>query len=131
MPVPSATLACGCATIFTFAQSGGESSMLRVFGWSLVLIVLLVGGFFAIARLRQWMKEDDSDVGGDVPATGFTLSDLRQLHKQGKMSDAEFERLKGMILGSARAMTEKMPNPLERGGARSDRKGPPGPVRPA
>ena len=112
--------------ISSLAQNSGES-MLPVFGWSLVLIALLVGGFFAIAKLRQWLKSDDSDVGGDTPATGFTLSDLRQLHKQGKMTDAEFERLKGMILGNARAMAEKMPDPLARG----DRKGSGGPVRPA
>jgi hypothetical protein len=120
-------LACGCANIFSIAQNSSES-MLPVFGWSLVLIALLVGGFFAIAKLRQWLRSEDVDSAArSGPGMGFTLSDLRQLHKQGKMTDAEFERLKGMILGNAKAMAEKLPDPLARG----DRKGPPGPVRPA
>lgn len=102
------------------AQAG--SGMLPVFGWSLVLICLLVGGFFAISKLRQWLKDDD-DVPG--PTIGFTLSDLRQLHKQGKMSDEEFERAKSLIVGNAKAMSSKLPDPLAR-----DRKPPPGGLSP-
>jgi hypothetical protein len=96
-----------CALLI--AQPGGQT-ILPVFGWSLVLICLLVGGFFAISKLRQWMREDDA------PASpiGFTLSDLRQLHKQGQMTDEEFERAKAKIVGSAKAMTSRMPDPLAR-----------------
>lgn len=86
--------------------------MLPVFGWSLVLLALLLIGFFAISRLRQWLKEDDTPVGG----IGFTLSDLRQLHKQGQMTDAEYERAKAKILGGAKAMAAKLPDPLARDG---------------
>ena len=89
---------------------GGEGSILPVFGWSLVLICLLVGGFFAISRLRQWMREDDTPVSG----IGFTLSDLRQIHKQGQMTDEEFERAKAKIIGSAKQMAAKLPDPLAR-----------------
>ena len=100
----------------TLAQSG-EGSILPVFGWSFVLICLLIGGFFAISRLRQWLREDDTP----APTIGFTLSDLRQLHKQGQMTDEEFERAKAKIVGSAKAMASKLPDPLAR-----DRKPPPG-----
>jgi hypothetical protein len=96
-----------CALLI--AQPSGQT-ILPVFGWSLVLICLLVGGFFAITKLRQWMREDDAP----VSPIGFTLSDLRQLHKQGQMTDEEFERAKSKILGSAKAMTSKMPDPLAR-----------------
>ena len=98
------------APAFLIAQAG-EQSILPVFGWSLVLICLLVGGFFAISKLRQWLRDDT-----DVPASpiGFTLSDLRQLHKQGQMTDEEFERAKAKILGSAKAMAAKLPDPLAR-----------------
>ena len=108
-------LACACAQLRGLAQSDG---ILPVFGWSLVLIALLVAGFFAIAKLRQWLKEDSDVPTG--PAAGFTLSDLRQLHKQGKMTDEEFERARAKIVGAAKAMAEKMPDPL----ARQERKRP-------
>ena len=103
------------ASLFLIAQQRGES-ILPVFGWSLVLICLLVGGFFAIAKLRQWLREDDTP----APAIGFTLSDLRQLHRQGQMTDEEFERAKAKIVGSAKAMASKLPDPLAR-----DRRQPP------
>lgn len=110
MPAPApAPALLGLALL---AQAGGN--MLPVFGWSLVLICLLVAGFFAVSKLRQWLKEDD--VPG--PAIGFTLSDLRQLHKQGKMSDEEFERARSLIVGNAKAMSAKLPDPLARGGKR-------------
>ena len=121
MPAPPAPLACACANfldLHVIAQQRGES-VLPVFGWSLVLICLLLGGFFAISKLRQWLKEDDTPTAG----IGFTLSDLRQLHKQGQMTDEEFERAKAKIIGGAKAMAAKLPDPL----ARDRRTKPPGP----
>jgi uncharacterized membrane protein len=108
------------ARFFVIAQQGGES-ILPVFGWSLVLICLLVGGFFAISKLRQWLREDDTP----APSIGFTLSDLRQLHKQGQMTDEEFERAKAKIVGSAKSMAANLPDPLAR-----DRRQPPPPPGP-
>jgi len=108
-PAPLAPFACACLYLRAIAQSG-SGSILPVFGWSFVLIALLVGGFFAISKLRQWLKEDDAPVSG----VGFTLSDLRQLHKQGQMTDAEFERAKAKIIGGAKAMAAKLPDPLAR-----------------
>ena len=88
-----------------------ESGVLPVIGWSLVLIALLLVGFFAVTWLRQWMKADDA------PATvGFTLSDLRELHRQGKMSDAEFEKARSLIVGATKAAAGKLPDPLARPG---------------
>ena len=81
----------------------------RVIGWSLVLIALLLVGFFAVTRLRQWMKEDDAPV-----SIGFTLSDLRDLRRQGKMSEEEYERARAKMMAGAKAMTSKLPDPLAR-----------------
>ena len=81
----------------------------RVVGWSLVLIALLLIGFYAVTRLRHWMREDEPAVG-----IGFTLSDLRQLHREGKMTDEEFERAKAKIVAGAKAMAAKLPDPLAR-----------------
>jgi uncharacterized membrane protein len=113
------------AVILVLAQDSG-GSMLRVIAWSLVLICLLMVGFFAISKLRQWMRDDDMP----APGIGFTLSDLRQLHKQGQMTDEEFERAKSKIVGGAKAMAAKLPDPLarDRGGAKGrPPAAPPGP----
>jgi uncharacterized membrane protein len=113
------------AVILVLAQDSG-GSMLRVIAWSLVLICLLMVGFFAISKLRHWMRDDDMP----APGIGFTLSDLRQLHKQGQMTDEEFERAKSKIVGGAKAMAAKLPDPLarDRGGAKGrPPAAPPGP----
>jgi uncharacterized membrane protein len=113
------------AVILVLAQDSG-GSMLRVIAWSLVLICLLMVGLFAISKLRQWMRDDDMP----APGIGFTLSDLRQLHKQGQMTDEEFERAKSKIVGGAKAMAAKLPDPLarDRGGAKGrPPAAPPGP----
>jgi hypothetical protein len=80
-----------------------------VIGWSLVLIILLIAGAAGVMWLRRWMKEDDAPVG-----IGFTLLDLRQLHKQGKMTDAEYERARAKMLEAGRAAAAKLPHPLAR-----------------
>src|SRR5437879_760552 len=86
------------------------SSTGGVIGWSLVLIILLIAGAAGVMWLRRWMKEDDLPVGG----IGFTLSDLRQLHNQGKMTDAEYERARAKMLEAGRAAAAKLPHPLSR-----------------
>ena len=88
-----------------------QSSAGSVFVWSLILIVLIVIGAAAVMRLRRWLKEDDTTPSGGI---GFTLSDLRQLHKQGQMTDAEFERARAKMVEAGRAMAAKMPHPLSR-----------------
>jgi hypothetical protein len=94
--------------LYCLAQSSG--GMGGVIGWSLVLIVLVIIGAAGVLRLRRWLKEDDVPSGG----IGFTLSDLRQLHQQGKMTDAEFERARAKMVDAGRAMAAKMPHPLAR-----------------
>src|SRR5438552_9365120 len=94
--LPHLGMALGLLISRTLAQ---PNTMGGVIGWSLVLIVLLIGGTAAVLRLRRWMKEDDAPAG-----IGFTLSDLRQLHKQGKMTDAEYEKARGKMVEAGKAM---------------------------
>jgi hypothetical protein len=82
------------------AQS--DSSSTDIFIWSLLLLVLVIGLFVAVAVLRKKMSPDE-----DFHGTGFTLSDLRQMHKKGQMSDEEFERAKLALLGSMKNMPPK------------------------
>ncbi|HEV2296340.1 MAG TPA: SHOCT domain-containing protein [Tepidisphaeraceae bacterium] len=84
-----------------------------VVGWSLVVIVLVVVGFGLISWVRKWMKEDDLPSGG----TGFGLSELRQMHARGELTDAEYERARTKMTASAKAVTANMPDPA--GGRRA------------
>ncbi|HSH92877.1 MAG TPA: SHOCT domain-containing protein [Roseimicrobium sp.] len=64
---------------------------------SVIVLVIAVVGFLGVKWISKWMKnQDDPTVG-----TGFTLSDLRQLHKSGKMSAEEFEKAKAILLATA------------------------------
>jgi hypothetical protein len=101
---------------------GDAMAGVRVIGWSLVLIVLILVAFFVVMRMRAWLQQDD-----DAPVgIGFSLSDLRQLHRAGKMTDEEYEKAREKIVGAAKAMAAKLPDPL----ARDRRPPPPGPRTP-
>jgi hypothetical protein len=64
---------------------------------SVIVLIIAVVGFLGVKWISKWMKnQDDPTVG-----TGFTLSDLRQLHKSGKMSAEEFEKAKAILLATA------------------------------
>jgi len=96
------------ATIVTYPAQVGS-----VFGWALVVLVFVVAGFMAIAWLRKWVKEDDIPGGG----AGFGLSELRQMHARGELSNEEYERARAKMTASAKAITANMPDPA--GGRRA------------
>ena len=73
--------------------------------WSMVLLGLCIVTFFLVSFARKWMRGDADD----GPVTGFTLADLRELHRNGKMSDEEFERAKAKLLEATRAAASKTP----------------------
>jgi hypothetical protein len=79
-----------------------EASEASILLWSLVLLVLVIGFFIAVAILRKKMSPDE-----DFHGAGFTLSDLRQLRKKGQMSDEEYERAKIALLGSMKNLPSK------------------------
>lgn len=59
--------------------------------WSLVLMGLMIVALAVVVRLKKKiMQADEAGAAG-----GFTLSDLRQLYKSGRMSADEFEKAKG------------------------------------
>jgi hypothetical protein len=97
----------------TLAQGDAGSGAASVFGWSLVLIVLVVLAFVGILYIRKWMKADDEPTGG----TGFGLGELRAMHRRGQLSDEEFERAREKITSAAKAVTSQMPDPA--GGRRA------------
>jgi hypothetical protein len=74
--------------------------------WSFVLIVVILLLFGGIVLYRKWMNADDTTTGDN-----FTLSDLRRLHKEGKMTDGEFESAKAILIGSLKAAAAKSATP--------------------
>jgi len=69
---------------------------------SLGLVALVIVGWVTVLQVRRRLTEPDESSG-----TGFTLSDLRRLHKSGQMTDAEFERAKAKVVEAARRATER------------------------
>ena len=83
------------------------SSLASVIEWSAVLLAILILAFAAYSRFKRWMNDTDT------PTTaGFTFSDLRELHRQGKITNEEFETARLKMTAAAKRMTENLPDPL-------------------
>lgn len=70
-----------------------------LFGWGLswwvgclALLVLAVGGFALVGRVRRWLRQTDAPV-----ASGFTLGEMRKLKQEGKITEEEFKRAAALI----------------------------------
>src|SRR5436305_10583753 len=72
-------------------RSGCLRAMLT---WSAVLVGVLIVLLLVIKWLRRGMKDDESTGGG------FTLGDLRDLHRKGQLSDEEFQKAKAKIVAA-------------------------------
>jgi hypothetical protein len=80
------------------------SDIVSVLVLSGLILLLCVVGFVLITWVRGRLKADDTGVG----QTGFTLADLRRLHKQGQMTDEEYERARSQLVALAqRAVNEE------------------------
>lgn len=65
--------------------------------WSLVVAALLGAGFAGISYWRKWYAQTPDQAAG----SGFTLADLRELRRQGKMTEEEFEAAKAQVVAAA------------------------------
>jgi hypothetical protein len=83
------------------------ASVSSIFIWSAVLLALVFLAFLAYAQFKRWMKDPEQSTG-----PGFTLSDLRELHRQGKMTKEEYEMARGKMVASAKKMADSMPDVL-------------------
>lgn len=70
--------------------------ILQIGGAVLGLIAVVVVGWFAIVRIRAWMHTSEDE------SAPFTLDALRRLHREGKLSDAEFQRAREAMIGAVR-----------------------------
>jgi len=73
----------------------GDYSEGSILLWGMVLIGLVVVGFFLAALVRRRLRGD-----ANVHGEGFTFSDLRQLRKQGKITELEYQRAKAALTAS-------------------------------
>jgi uncharacterized membrane protein len=80
--------------IGSLGQADGIS---RAIVWSLVLIVVVLVLFAAVVMIKRWLRKPE-----DLMPGGFTLGDLRDLHRRGEMTDDEFERARAQIVESTR-----------------------------
>jgi hypothetical protein len=64
--------------------------------WALVLVGVVLVGFYAVVQVKRWVTKPDEPAGA-----GFTLSDLRALHRSGKITTEEFEKAKLAIVEAA------------------------------
>ena len=83
----------------------GRTSPGEVIAWSVGILVLLIVGMVAAARLKRRIKQEDAP----APALGFTLSDLRQMHRAGPLTDEEFNRAKEKIVAASQAAAQRIP----------------------
>jgi hypothetical protein len=74
----------------------------NVMWWSMVLIGLLVAAFITVAQIKKRMIKDE-----DPSGVGFSLGDLRALHRDGKMTDQEFEKAKAALVESMKRAAER------------------------
>ncbi|HSI35267.1 MAG: hypothetical protein ACAI43_19360 [Phycisphaerae bacterium] len=78
-----------------------EAGYGQLFIWSLVLVGAVVLLFGVVYLYRKWMNNQ-----GTTTGTGFTLSDLRRYHKEGKMTTEEFEKAKALVIGTVKKSAE-------------------------
>jgi hypothetical protein len=86
----------GPAQIGPLAQSPEAS--VSVYVWLMVLLAGVVLLFGAVAWARKRLSPNE-----DFHGEGFSLSDLRQMHKEGKLSDEEFDRAKAKMVEAMHA----------------------------
>jgi hypothetical protein len=70
--------------------------------WVAVLLAVIVALAVVALWLRRRLMVAEESEGG----IGFTLGDLRRLHREGKMSDEEFNTAKAAMLARTRAVID-------------------------
>jgi uncharacterized membrane protein len=65
---------------------------------SVVLLIAVVALFLGVAWARKRLSPDE-----DFHGEGFALADLRQMHKEGKLTDEEFERARAKMVEQMQA----------------------------
>jgi hypothetical protein len=70
----------------------------------LAIMAVVAVGFIVVQRVKRAYQADDAQ---SNEIGGFTLSDLRDLHKSGKMTNEEFEKAKTRVIEAAKRAAER------------------------
>ena len=70
------------------------NDLTSVYVWSLVLVVAVIAGFVLVAWAKRRLKADDRP----AASAGFTLADLREMHRSGQITAEEFERARTKLV---------------------------------
>ncbi len=90
----------------TIHRGGGlpgeaESNPYTVFIYAgLIAAAAILMGIVSLAIRKRMLTPDEPDAGGGM---GFTLSDLREMHRRGELTDEEFDQAKRRLIANARA----------------------------
>lgn len=90
------------------ASEGSASAQAIVPTLILLLIVAALIGVIAIIRRVMLKSEDDTS---KDPMAGFSLGSLRQLVKEGKMTQEEYEKAKAQLVHSAHRQIDRQTPP--------------------
>jgi hypothetical protein len=77
----------------------------------LIINIALVVGFAYVGwKLVKWFRAQlsDNDVDGETGEAGFTLNALRELHRAGKLSAEEYEKLKVVVIAAAKKAADRI-----------------------
>jgi hydrogenase maturation factor HypE len=83
-----------------------DGSMQRLVVWSLAVVAVFTVGLVLVARVKKRMQADAEQ---EEVSAGFTLSDLRRMHKAGEVSNEEFEKAKARVIDAARRAAARTP----------------------
>ena len=96
-----AKMPCAMASLHILATLDKTQSIIV---WSLVLICIIIAGMAVALQVKKKVTES----GPANPAGGgFTLSDLREMVRQGTLTPEEFEKAKARIVAAAKAASER------------------------
>lgn len=87
---------------FGLIAASTEESYSRVVLWSVVLIGALLAGFALVAWMKRRLNQPDEQV-----SPGFSLADLRDLHRKGQLSTEEYDRARSKLVASIKAPSQK------------------------
>lgn len=76
--------------------------------WGAALIAVLFVGVWGVIRIRSWFRDrEDSDAGAHE-----MLIQLRDLHREGGLTDDEFRSIKGQLVEQIDLPKNRLPNNL-------------------
>ena len=74
-------------------ESSGNEAFSELWPWLLALVVLVLIGGAIIGVIRKWMRSTEGP-----EQIGFSLGDLRTLHREGKISSEELKIAEAKII---------------------------------